>query len=738
MKRKYFSYFVILGFSLFFLIGSFWSIYRPLLLKIIVEDDQCQVFVDRKLIADCSFKETISPQQISIKIVHDRDYLLISPFFKNRITISSLNDNQLETGEINVQENERREFLQNLSSSINIPFSGGVLYKDSSLTTNYLSSKAYKNFELATTIINPADIEVSTASLSFWSRPLWHHEALIKTKNQVFIGKEVGTDYLTYLQLIFSKISLNIIFSMLIFLALLILTLTLALLKAFYSSIISRFTRLRLNFGLPLLVILIVIFAFGLINYIGSIILENIPHSQDEVAYIFQAKIFNSGKLFFPSLPENLGRFFDHEFIVNNGKWFGMYTPGTSLLLSLGEIFKITNYINPILGTFSIIVIFFLAKRLLQTNVALLTILLMLISPFFLLLSASYMSHTPALFFTALSLYLLTKKAYFLSGVMLGLLFITRPFNSLLLAPFLSLSLLVKSFIYSNKMKVHAQLYKLLKILVKISFPLLVFIFLQFLYNYYLSGSFIKFPYQVYGPYISVGFGEKGVEWPVDFTPYKSLGNIAFNFYSLLDMLFAWPYFLTLSFIPFAFFAKRKIMPLFLLIFFFIHVLGYFFYFGAGTFYGPRYWLEPSFSLIMLTALGIVNLYEILKLRFGKIPTFMSVSCIVLLLFLYGGYRLFSTLPFYKSYNGMYKVEMPKIETSALVFIEGHNVWQEYGRYFFQQSPNLTDKIIFARNESIHNVPKNLSPLDNKILINYFKNRKPYLVKNGNLIELNY
>lgn len=738
LKKRYF---IFLGLAFLFLILSFWSIYRPLSLKITVKNNQCQVFVDKKLIADCSLKNTLSPQKISIKINHDRDYLLISSFFKNRVTISSLNNRQSETGETIVQENKRRGFLQNLSYSIKTPFSGQVHFKDTSLTTNYLSLKPYKNFELTTTIINPADIEISTSSFYFWSRPLWHHESSIRVEEQVFKGKEVGTRYSKYLQLIFSKIALNIIFSMIILLASFVLTLLfLPLQKFFYSSIISKFFRLRFNAVIPLLLIGTIVYAFILITHIGKSILENIPHSQDEVAYLFQVKIFHLGKLFFPSLPENLRRFFDHEFIVNNGKWFGGYTPGTSLFLALGEIFKIANFITPIFGILSLIFIFFLAKSFFSNKVAILSITLMLISPFFLLLSASYMSHTPALFFTVSTLYFLAKRYYFLSGTMLGLLFITRPFNSLLLALFISLYLFVKFVIIliKTKMKVSVDFHKLFKIFAKTSFPLIIFISFQFFYNYILSGSILKFPPNIYSPYNTVGFGQKGLEWPLEFTPLNSLKNVTFNFYSLTDMLFAWPYFLTLSFIPFAFLAKNKVVPLLLLMLFFVHVLAYFFYFGMGTFYDPRYWFESIFALIMLTAAGIINLFVMLKNRFGRIPAFMSIACIALTLIIYGNIRLFSILNLHKGYNGMHKVAVPNVEKPALIFIEGQGAWLEYGRYFIQQSPSLTDQIIFARDKAIHNVPKDLPPLDNQLLINYFKNRKPYLLKNNNLVELHY
>jgi len=51
-------------------------------------------------------------------------------------------------------------------------------------------------------------------------------------------------------------------------------------------------------------------------------LLEGIPHVQDSLTYLFQAKMMSRGWLVVlaPSLPE----FFDQEFLmVRDGRWFG-------------------------------------------------------------------------------------------------------------------------------------------------------------------------------------------------------------------------------------------------------------------------------------------------------------------------------------------------------------------------------------------------------------------------------
>ena len=71
--------------------------------------------------------------------------------------------------------------------------------------------------------------------------------------------------------------------------------------------------------------------------YVAYFLLERLPHVQDSVAYLFQAKLFASGRLWAP-LPDNV-IFFRHEFVVEHaGKWFSKHPPGHSALLAIGQL----------------------------------------------------------------------------------------------------------------------------------------------------------------------------------------------------------------------------------------------------------------------------------------------------------------------------------------------------------------------------------------------------------------
>jgi hypothetical protein len=60
--------------------------------------------------------------------------------------------------------------------------------------------------------------------------------------------------------------------------------------------------------------------------FMSHFVFDQIPHVQDSIAQLFQAKIFASGRLYATSHP--LREFFDYTHMINNGKWYSQYPPG--------------------------------------------------------------------------------------------------------------------------------------------------------------------------------------------------------------------------------------------------------------------------------------------------------------------------------------------------------------------------------------------------------------------------
>ncbi|HEY7868369.1 MAG TPA: hypothetical protein VIF59_04025, partial [Methylomirabilota bacterium] len=74
----------------------------------------------------------------------------------------------------------------------------------------------------------------------------------------------------------------------------------------------------------------------GLITGARYTVLGDTAITDDETVYRFMARTFAGGRLYVPSMPEAVRPFFDHQFVVNDGKWYGIYFPGHPLALALG------------------------------------------------------------------------------------------------------------------------------------------------------------------------------------------------------------------------------------------------------------------------------------------------------------------------------------------------------------------------------------------------------------------
>lgn len=127
---------------------------------------------------------------------------------------------------------------------------------------------------------------------------------------------------------------------------------------------------------------------------INQAILLNFPNSGDEYVYLYQAETMAAGRLWNPSpvLPE----VFQFNYIVQApGRAFGSFPFGWPLMLALGLGLGLPAWlVNPVLGTLTLGLVWWLGARLYSPRAGVLAAALIGISPFFLFNAASYFSHT--------------------------------------------------------------------------------------------------------------------------------------------------------------------------------------------------------------------------------------------------------------------------------------------------------------------------------------------------------
>jgi len=148
--------------------------------------------------------------------------------------------------------------------------------------------------------------------------------------------------------------------------------------------------------GLAALIVgvLVVLARYGL--------LRNTAITDDENVYDFMARMWAGGHLSVPSPPPEVRAFFENQFVVNDGRWYGIYAPGHPALLALGQWLGAIHWVTTVEAVLTVLLAWRLADRVFGRRAGLLTLGLLAVSPFFLLVSATMLAHaTAALALTA-------------------------------------------------------------------------------------------------------------------------------------------------------------------------------------------------------------------------------------------------------------------------------------------------------------------------------------------------
>lgn len=463
---------------------------------------------------------------------------------------------------------------------------------------------------------------------------------------------------------------------------------------------------------------------FGLTNLGSYFLFEHIPHVTDSIKQVFHGKIFSTGRL---TAQAHLHReFFDFRAMMNNmrgdGKWYSEYPPGHVFLMMWGCIFDAPWLINPLLGTLTVLLLYFLGKELYDEKTGRLATLLGVLSPFLMIMSSEFMNHVSALFF--LTFFLLffiktvcrEKKWYhpILAGLGLGMVLNIRPYTAVAtVMPFgiYSLLLLKKDF--------RAYLFRMTTFILVV----LCFIGILLSYNYITNGSPTLFGYVIqFGTGHNIGFGHSALDKPYH-TPQRGLIQNLQDLNALNKHLFEWPI-PSLLFVLILFLTgPRNKWDCLLIISVISLSFAYFFYWYQGWVLGPRFMYESSAMLILLTARGIRHIPDFIRNVLKIRTTERMVNSIIALSFLLSlSIGLFCHMPplvtyysekFYKNSTAdiLKSVERAQID-NAIVFVRS----KSFGGVLPANDPLLESSIIYARDLGERN----------RLLMEYYPDREYY------------
>ena len=161
--------------------------------------------------------------------------------------------------------------------------------------------------------------------------------------------------------------------------------------------------------------------------------------TDDESVYRFSAELLASGRLSVESHPLRL--FFDHAFIVNDGRMYPQYFLGWPVLMALSLPFGGPGYLNAIISGATVPGLYKLAEKLVGARWAKLAVVLFLSSPMIQIAAATQMSHTATLAFLVYAILFATMAqlgarpwTHAIFGLLLGVAFFIRPLSAVGLA----------------------------------------------------------------------------------------------------------------------------------------------------------------------------------------------------------------------------------------------------------------------------------------------------------------
>lgn len=499
---------------------------------------------------------------------------------------------------------------------------------------------------------------------------------------------------------------------------------------------VSQLTRLvHRRFHGTLALVLSVIALVGALQ-VSERVFERVPHVEDEVAFVFQANVFASGQVLADE-PEHADFFRAPFVIVHEGKWFGKYTPGYPLVLSLGSLVNRTWLVNPLLAALCVWLVYVIGRRLYGPTTGLIGALFLVLSPFFLLQSGSLMSHLASLLWALLFLLLFemthrTRRVYPAvgAGMALGMLFLTRPLTAVGVAlPFLIWCLIHMA---RDRRRFLAYL--------PVALAFLPFAVLLPVWNLITTGDPLKSAYELWWPYDRIGFGEGiGVDGR------HSLGDgwrfLKINSGWLLRYLYGWPGrtslipaliaalvalgFLIHRALNWAASARRaRLRPVhthgddpsthawdlllagMLAGIMFVHLA----YSTPGFMYGPRYYFEAIGVLTLLTARGL--LYAVAALTFALRQFAMTdihrarITSVAVVAIVIGALTLHSYTNFaadeFRKFTGWNAVSADGVRyvqrqdtSNAVVFVQ-RSAWTDYAPFFVANDPRLNGDVIYA------------------------------------------
>lgn len=469
--------------------------------------------------------------------------------------------------------------------------------------------------------------------------------------------------------------------------------------------------------------------AFAAVVLITTYVFPYYSTNNDEAVYRFQAQMLAQGKLYLPAT--SLSEHFNSFYIVNDGqRVYPKYVPAFAIPLALSQLlFGDMRVALGLIAAASVIAIFLVGEEMYSRPVAVLAALFLALSPLFLLQSGMYLPYMFSFLLNLLTFLFFLKtlrrqgRLYpALAGVFFGLSFYARPFTALAFA----LPMAVYAYYLVRKGRLPLQT------VMPIVAGAAPFIVLTFLYNYAFTSNPLRFPFYVWEPRDTLGFGTKRLgpgmpDW--NYTVPVALESTALQLGQLALWVFGGP---LLALLAGAAFVKQRLQTpeALLLSMAGVVVLGNVFQWGTLISrwgldnLGPFYYVDLLLPLCLLGARGLSQTASLLHKHVRIVQSVPASALVVGLLapcLAAGGILLAARMDLNLKHTAKRaRVYAPVINArldDALIFIPplyGPFIGIPFG--YLTNSPAMNGPVLYARVMGTKNIG----------LMQALNSRKPY------------
>jgi hypothetical protein len=367
------------------------------------------------------------------------------------------------------------------------------------------------------------------------------------------------------------------------------------------------------------------LFAIGLSAALSLFVYQRHPHLGDELVYLLPARYFAEGRLWLPLPPA--GRAFDLDLMhVDGSRWFSPVPPGWPAILSLGAALGLPWLVNPVLTGLNVWLTWSVLRRVYTEPVAVLTALLMSLSPWHLFLGMSFMTHTATLTCALVAAFFIARghetgrlRWLAIAGSAAGLASLIRPLDGLATALMVGLLSLT---VGPRRINIAAGA------AFALGFAFSAALVLP--YNAALTGDPRLFPIMAYADKHywpnanAIGFGpERGLGWAIDprpgHSPAEAVVNTLVNLSQVNTEMLGWAAGSFLGILA-LFVLGRFTLPDMFMVAAVGTIVGLhaFYWYSGGPDFGARYWFLAIVPLLALTARGIQELERAFAARHDR------------------------------------------------------------------------------------------------------------------------